>query len=69
MQPTYSVSEIKLLVRSLDISSIIILQELIEEEKDGFIHYELKAISKFIALKNKDIAGNEVKFEFLLSFN
>lgn len=69
MQPTYSVSEIKLLIRDLDIASIIVLQELVEEEKDGFTHCELKAIAKFIALKNSQIAGNEVKLEFLLSFN
>lgn len=69
MQPTYSVSEIKLLIRDLDIASIIVLQELVEEEKDGFTGCELKAIAKFIALKNSQIAGNEVKLEFLLSFN
>ncbi|HLL43410.1 MAG TPA: hypothetical protein VK369_09740 [Segetibacter sp.] len=69
MQPTYSVSEIKLLIKSLDLSSIEILHELVEEEKNGFAEYELKAISKFIQLKNKEIVGNEVKTEFLLSFN
>ena len=69
MQPTYSVSEIKLLIKSLDLSSIKILSELVEEEKRAFAEYELKAISKFIQLKNKELVGNEVKTEFLLSFN
>ncbi len=69
MQPTYSVSEIKLLIKSLDISAINILRELVEEEKKDFAQYELKAISKFIQLKNKELAGNEIKTEFLLSFN
>ena len=69
MQPTYSVSEIKLLIKSLDLSSIKILRELVEEEKRDFAEYELKAISKFIQLKNKELVGNEVKTEFLLSFN
>lgn len=69
MQPTYSVSEIKLLIKSLDISSINVLIELVEEEKKGFADYELKAIYKFIQLKNKELAGNEIKTEFLLSFN
>ena len=69
MQPTYSVSEIKLLIKSLDLSSIKILCELVEEEKRAFAEYELKAISKFIQLKNKELVGNEVKTEFLLSFN
>lgn len=69
MQPTYSVSEIKLLIKSLDISSIKVLLELVEEEKRDFAEYELKAILKFIQLKNKELVGNEVKTEFLLSFN
>lgn len=69
MQPTYSVSEIKLLIKSLDISSVSVLQELVEEERNGFEEYELKAIYKFIQLKNKELAGNEIKTEFLLSFN
>lgn len=69
MQPTYSVSEIKLLIKSLDIASIKILLELVEEEKKDFAEYELKAISKFFQLKNKELVGNEVKTEFLLSFN
>lgn len=69
MQPTYSVSEIKLLIKSLDISSIKILLDLVEEEKRDFAEYELKAISKFIQLKSKELVGNEVKTEFLLSFN
>ena len=69
MQPTYSVSEIKLLIKSLDLSSINILRELVEEEKKDFAGYELKAIFKFIQLRNKELVGNEVKTEFLLSFN
>ena len=69
MHPTYSVSEIKQLIRSLDSFSLIVLQELVEDEKNSFADFELKAISKFISLKMKEIAGNEVKVEFLLSFN
>lgn len=69
MQPTYSVAEIKLLIRSLDSSSITILQELVEEEKSNYTDYELKAISKFIQIKNMELVRNEVSFEFLLSFN
>lgn len=69
MQPTYSVAEIKLLIRDLDMASIEILKVLIEEEKDCFLSCELKAINKFIELKNKMLISNEVKVEFLLSFN
>jgi hypothetical protein len=69
MQATYSFPEIKSLVRSLDYSSINILKELIEEEKDFFSLPELRAIDRFIQIKNRQIVGNEVKFDYLLSFN
>ncbi len=69
MQPTYSVAEIKSLIRAVDAASFGILQELVEEEKEGFTASELKVIHKFIELKNKELVRNEVKLEFLLSFN
>lgn len=69
MQPTYSVAEIKSLIRVLDEASFSILKELVEDEKEGFAPLELKVIYKFIALKNKELVKNEVKLEFLLSFN
>lgn len=56
-------------MRSLDLNSISILIELVEEEKERFSAAELKAIDKFVQLKQKGVAGNEVKPEFLLSFN
>ncbi len=69
MQPTYSVVEIKSLIRALDEASFKILKELVEDEKEGFTPLELKTINKFIKLKNKELVRNEVKMEFLLSFN
>jgi hypothetical protein len=69
MRPTYSVAEIKLLIKDLDISSVNILNELVEEEKECFSACELKAIYKFIELKNKEFVSSQVKVEFLLSFN
>jgi hypothetical protein len=69
MQPTYSLSEIKSLVRSLDFASLSILIDLVEEEKEGYSLPELKAIDKFMRLKHADYIRNEVNPEFLLSFN
>jgi 5,10-methylene-tetrahydrofolate dehydrogenase/methenyl tetrahydrofolate cyclohydrolase len=69
MRPTYSVAEIKLLIKDLDVSSINVLRELVEEEKECFSPCELKAVNKFIELKNKDFVNSQVKVEFLLSFN
>lgn len=69
MEPTYSVYEIKLLIRSLDCLSVILLQELIEEEKNNFLERELKAIYKYLKVKNKEILRNGINTEFLLSFN
>jgi hypothetical protein len=69
MQATYSFPEIKSLIRSLDYSSVSILEELVEEEKECFSIPELRAFHRFLRLKNKYSVGNEVKFEYLLSFN
>jgi len=69
MQPTYSVTEIKSLIRAVDNAALGILRELVEDEKESFTAAELKAIYKFIDLKNKELIRNEVKLEFLLSFN
>lgn len=69
MEPTYSFSEVKSLIRSLDLSTLKVLQQLIEDEKTCYPSYELKALQKFISLQNKHLIQNEVKFEYLLSFN
>ena len=69
MQPTYSVAEIKSLIRVVDDATFSILQELVEDEKESFTPSELKLIYKFIDVKNKQLVKNEVKLEFLLSFN
>jgi len=69
MQPTYSVPEIKLLIKDLDSTLINVLRDLIDEEKERFLACELKAVYKFIELKNKARVSNQVKVEFLLSFN
>jgi hypothetical protein len=69
MRPTYSFQEIKSLIRTLDFSSITILEELVEEEKELYQPCELRAFNRFMNLKNKMLVVNEVKAEFLLSFN
>lgn len=69
MQATYSFPEIKSLVRSLDYSCVNILEELVEEEKECFLPCELRAIHRFMQLKNKPFIRNQVKSEYLLSFN
>lgn len=69
MQATYSFPEIKSLIRSLDYSSVNILEELVEEEKECFSVHELRALQRFVQLKNKQLVRNEVKFEYLLAFN
>ena len=69
MEPTYSFLEVKSLIRSLDLSTLKVLQQLIEEETLCYASYEVKALRKFIQLTNKHLTQNEVKFEYLLSFN
>lgn len=69
MQQTYSLAEIKSLIRTVDYASFSILEELVEDEKDLFTPIELKAIYRFMDLKKKELVRNEVNTEFLLSFN
>jgi hypothetical protein len=69
MGATYSFDEIKTLIRSLDFSSVAILEELVEEEKECYDGYELRAFNRFLQLKNKQLVRNELKFEYLLSYN
>jgi hypothetical protein len=69
MEPTYSFKEIKSLIRTLDFTSLTILEELVEEERNCYSAQELRAFIRFRQLKNKQLVMNEVKAEFLLSFN
>jgi len=69
MQPTYSFTEIKSLIRSLDVTDIFILEEIVEEERECFSELQLKAFHKFMQLKNKSVVRNELQFEYLLSYN
>ncbi len=69
MRPTYSFSEIKSLIRSLDAVSTKILSELIEDERDCFTDCEWRALQRFIKLKQAGLVHNQVKCDYLLSFN
>ena len=69
MQATYPFPEIKELVRSLDFSSLHLLEELVDDEKECFSSVELRAIERFLKVRKKQFVKNEVKLEFLLSFN
>lgn len=69
MESTYSFSEIKVLIRSLDDLTLNVLEELIEEEKECFSLAELRAFNRFKQIKYKQLPHNEVKWEYFLSFN
>ena len=69
MRATYSFPEIKSLIRTLDYTSLNILKELVEEEKEYYTPYEVRALYRFLQLKHKHFLRNEVKVEYLLSFN
>ena len=69
MSPTYSFSEIKSLVKSLDETASFILEDLIEEEKECYSHFELRAFKRFLIVKSKSKLDNDLKMDFLLSFN
>ena len=69
MTPTYSFSEIKSLVKSLDQTSGNILQELIDDEKDCYTSFEHRAFNRFFAIVNKNIELEGVRMDYLLSYN
>lgn len=69
MQPTYTFHEIKALIRNLDDDAIIVLGDLIEDEKERFSAFELRALHRFIKLASKEVVQNAVKAEYLLSYN
>ncbi len=69
MQATYSFPEIKSLIRSLDYASVNLLEEIVEEEKECFSMPEIRALQRFQQLKHKHFARNQVKLDYLLSFN
>jgi hypothetical protein len=69
MTPTYSFSEIKSLVKSLDKTSGDILQELIDDEKDCYTPFELRAFNRFFLLLDKNVVVEGLRMEYLLSYN
>lgn len=69
MIPTYSVSEVKALLRVLDLSQVSILEEVCNEEAARFTSIELTAIYRMIRTTKKRLSLNELQLEYLLSFN
>ena len=69
MLPTYNFSEIKSLVKKINLHETNILTELVQEEIDRYPTYESRAIFRMILLHKKAIAQNEIHFEYLLAYN
>jgi hypothetical protein len=69
MVPTYSVSEVKSLIISLDIPEIEILSGLVNDEKRCYQSYEFRAIQRMMRIRKKSLQVNELQLEYLLSFN
>lgn len=69
MLPTYNFSEIKSLVKKINLHETHILTELVQEEIDRYPTYESRAIFRMILLHKKAIAQNEIHFEYLLAYN
>lgn len=69
MEPTYSIAEIKQLVSSLDGSALFILEQVITDEKGLYSCFELRAAERFITVRYRQIAQNQVQACYLLSYN
>jgi len=69
MKPTYSLSEIRMLVGSLELPELMVLEALIEEEATWYPSNHLTEIRHIISTTRIQISNNELQLEYLLSFN
>jgi len=66
---TYSLSEIKILLRHLDAQEISLLQQVLLDEADCFTPKEISVISKMIDLRTRFLAVKNLKGNVSQSLN
>lgn len=69
MMSTYSLSEIKILLRHLDAQEISLLQQVLLDEADCFTPKEISVISKMIDLRTRFLAVKNLKGNVSQSLN
>jgi hypothetical protein len=69
MQATYTIKEVKILLRSLETTEVRVLKEIISEETECYSVSERKAINKMISFRLECLCGKRPHPRFSLSFN
>jgi hypothetical protein len=69
MQPTYTINEVKILLRSLETTEVGVLKEVIAEEAASYTKTERKALDKMISFRLECLCGKRPHPRFFMSFN
>lgn len=69
MEATYSLSEVKSLLRSVDLSEINILRQVMLEDAGCYSPGEVEAMTKMIELRIKYLTRTSIQFDFEINLN
>ena len=69
MEATYSISEVKSLLRSVELDEISILKQVLLDDADCYSPAEIQALSKMIELRIKFLTRTSLSFDFQISLN
>ena len=69
MEATYSISEVKSLLRTVELEEITILKQVLLEDADCYSPTEIEAMSKMIELRIKFLTRTSLSFDFPISLN
>lgn len=69
MQPTYSLADLKYLLRKLEAEEINILKQVLAEEVGCYTTEEYKVINKMVELRMRFLTRHKITIGSLLSFN
>ena len=67
MQPTYSLIELKHLLRKLEVAEVSILKQVLAEETELYTSKEITAIEKMIQLRVKFLTRHKINIDLTSS--
>lgn len=69
MQATYSIAEVKNLLRTVELDEINILKQVLLEEADCYETTEIQALTKMIEIRIKYLTRTSLSFEYPICWN
>ena len=69
MEATYSIPEVKSLLRTVELEEINILKQVLLEDADCYSPAEIQALTKMIELRIKFLTRTSLSFDFKISLN